>query len=255
MSVSLYFKESKYGYFCLIEDDLISNYINAYGYWEEHLFSLYSQIIKEDFIIIDGGANLGFHTVQFGKLASKGKIYSFEPQNLIYNVLSTNILVNNLSNTVEQFKLGLSDCESIEIFTSVENPSITMGEFCINWGGRGFTEKDGNEKAKTTTIDSFNIDKLDFIKLDIQGFEYKALMGGIKTIKNNMPTIFVENYDGRCDEKIKEQERAPIDLLLDLGYKGYRMLIGNSDDCIFTINPEVMDLVENKNKVNFEIIK
>jgi FkbM family methyltransferase len=255
MSISLYFKESKYGHFCLIENDLISNCINHYGYWEEHLYSLYSQIIKENFTIIDGGANLGFHTIQFGKLANKGKIYAFEPQNLIYNVLSTNILINNLNDTVEQHKLGLSDKESIEVFTSMENPGVTMNEFCINYGGRGFTEKDGDEKAKTTTIDNLNIDKLDFIKLDIQGFENKALIGGIKTIKNNMPTIFIENYDGRCDEKIKEQERAPIDLLLNLGYKGYRMLVGNNDDCIFTINPEVVALIENKNKVKFEIIK
>jgi glutathione peroxidase-family protein len=142
-----------------------------------------------------------------------------------------------------------------KVFTSMENPGVAMNEFCINYGGRGFTEKDGDEKAKTTTIDNLNIDKLDFIKLDIQGFENKALIGGIKTIKNNMPTIFIENYDGRCDEKIKEQERAPIDLLLNLGYKGYRMLVGNNDDCIFTINPEVVALIENKNKVKFEIIK
>jgi hypothetical protein len=256
MDISLYFKESKYGQFCLIENDLISNCINNYGYWEEHLYYLYSQIIKEDFIVLDGGANIGFHTVQFAKLAYKGKVYAFEPQNLIYNVLSSNILFNGLSNIVSQYKLGLSDSESIETFTSMENPGVTMGEDCINWGGRGFTEKDGGEEAKTITIDSLNLNRLDFIKLDIQGFEYKALMGGINIIKNNMPTIFIENYDGRCAESQIEQERAPIDLLLKLGYKGYRLLIGNSDDCIFTINKEVISLIEkNTANIKFEIIK
>jgi FkbM family methyltransferase len=253
MNISLYFKESKYGQFCLIENDLISNCINAYGFWEEHLYSLYSQIIKEDFIVLDGGANLGFHTVQFAKLANKGKVYAFEPQNLIYNVLSTNILINNLSNIVEQHRLGLSDSKSIETFTSMENPGVTMGEYCINWGGRGFTEKDGGEEATTITIDSFNLPKLNFIKLDIQGFEYKALMGGINTIKNNMPTIFIENYDGMCGEHQIEQERAPIDLLLNLGYTGYRLLVGNNDDCIFTVDKEVISLIE-KN-IKFKIIE
>ena len=254
MDISLYFKESKYGQFCLIENDLISNCINSYGFWEEHLYYLYSQIIKEDFIVLDGGANLGFHTIQFAKLANKGKVHAFEPQNLIYNVLSSNILFNGLSDTVSQYKLGLSDIESVETFTSMKNPGVTMGEYCINWGGRGFTEKDGGEEAITTTIDSFNLPKLDFIKLDIQGFEYKALIGGINTIKNNMPTIFIENYDGRCEEKIKEQERAPIDLLLELGYEGYRLLIGNGDDCIFTTNKDVIALIE-KSNFNFEQIK
>jgi hypothetical protein len=136
----------------------------------------------------------------------------------------------------------------------MKNPGVTMGEYCINWGGRGFTEKDGGEEAITTTIDSFNLPKLDFIKLDIQGFEHKALIGGINTIKNNMPTIFIENYDGRCEEKIKEQERAPIDLLLELGYEGYRLLIGNGDDCIFTINKDITALIK-KSNFNFEQIK
>ena len=255
MDIALYFKESKYGNFCLIENDLISNYINNHGVWEEHLYYFYSRIIKPDSVVLDGGANIGFHTIQFAKLASQGKVYAFEPQSLIYNVLSTNILINGLSNVVSQHKLGLSDSESIETFTAMENPGVTMSESYINWGGRGFTEKDGDEEAITTTIDSFNISKLDFIKLDIQGFEYKALMGGINTIKKNMPNIFIENYDGRCAEYQIEQERAPIDLLLGLGYKGYRLLIGNQDDCIFTLNEEIISLIENENNVKFEIIK
>jgi len=254
MDISLYFKESKYGQFCLIENDLISTFINNYGFWEEHLYNLYSQIIKEDFIVLDGGANLGFHTVQFGKLANKGKVYAFEPQNLIYNVLSSNILFNGLSNIVSQHKLGLSDTESTEILSNISNADITFNEYCINWGGRGFTEGDGDEKATTITIDNFNLPKLDFIKLDIQGFEYKALMGGINTIKKNMPTIFIENYDGRCADYQIEQERAPIDLLLNLGYNGYRLLIGNSDDCIFTTDKNIENLIKQFN-INFEQIK
>ena len=137
----------------------------------------------------------------------------------------------------------------------MKNPGVSMTPYCINWGGRGFTEKDGDETATTIALDSLNIPKLDFIKLDIQGFEYKALIGGINTIKNNMPTIFIENYDGRCADDQIEQERAPINLLLELGYKGYRLIIGNGDDCIFTTDEEVVSLIENDNHIKFEIIK
>jgi len=261
-NISLYFKENKYGNFCLIENDLISNFIKDNGHWEEHLCYFYSKIIKPDSIILDGGANIGFHTIQFAYLANKGKVYAFEPQSLIYNVLSTNILINGFSDIVSQYRLGLSDKESTETFTSILNPGIsgfgdTINEFCINWGGRGFIEGDGDEEATTVTIDSFNIPKLDFIKLDIQGFEYKALLGGINTIKNNMPTIFIENYDGRCsdDEEVKKRERDPIDWLLNLGYKGYRLLFGNGDDCIFTTDQDVILLIENEKDIKIEIIK
>lgn len=252
--ISIYFKQTNFGQFCLLQNDLISNCINNYGFWENHLYHLYSKIIKEDDIVLDGGANIGFHTVQFASLANKGKVYAFEPQSLIFNILSTNILINGASNIVQQYRLGLSNGETIETLTPMDNPGVHMNDTCINWGGRGFTEGGGDEEAKTTTLDSFNLDKLDFIKLDIQGFEYKALMGGINTIKKNMPTIFIENYDGRCAEHLVEQERAPIDLLLSLGYIGYRLIIGNNDDCIFTNNKEVIELIE-KSNYNFEIIK
>ena len=261
-NISLYFEENRYGNFCLIENDLISNFIRDKGHWEEHLCYFYSKIIKPNSVVLDGGANIGFHTIQFAYLANEGKVYAFEPQPLIYNVLSTNILINGFTNIVSQYRLGLSDKESTEVLTSILNPSITgfgdtIDEYCVNWGGRGFVEGDSEEKAMTITIDSFNIPTLDFIKLDIQGFEYKALLGGINTIKNNMPTIFIENYDGRCgdDEEVKKRERNPIDLLLNLGYKGYRFIFGNNDDCIFTVNQDVISLIENEKHIKFEIIK
>ena len=122
MDISIYFKETEFGNFCLIENDLISNCINNYGYWEAHLHYFYSRLIKEDDIILDGGANIGFHTVQFAKLANKGKVYAFEPQPLIFNILSTNSLFNGLSDIIQQYRLGLSDKESTETLTSIDNP-------------------------------------------------------------------------------------------------------------------------------------
>jgi FkbM family methyltransferase len=252
-NISIYFKQTDFGNFCLLQNDLISNFINDYGCWEGHLYNLYREIINEDDIVLDGGANIGFHTVQFASIANKGKVYAFEPQALIYNILSTNILFNGASHIIHQYKLGLSDKESTETLTPMDNSGIYWSDTCINWGGRGFTEG-GTEEAQTIALDSFNLDKLDFIKLDIQGFEYKALMGGINTIKKNMPTIFIENYDGRCAEHLVEQERAPIDLLLSLGYNGYRLNIGNCDDCIFTTDEKIVEIIK-KYDYNFEIIK
>jgi hypothetical protein len=40
-----------------------------------------------------------------------------------------------------------------------------------------------------------------------------------------------------------------------INQNGYRLLIGNQDDCIFTLNEEVISLIENKNNIKFEIIK
>jgi len=224
--MNIYFKETQFGHFCLIENDLISNCINNYGYWEQHLYHFYSQFIKQDDIIIDGGANIGFHSIQFAKLANQGKVYCFEPQPLIFNVLSTNILINGATDIVKQFRLGLGDKEKNLKMSPLKEQIFS--ENCINYGGRGLTESnEGEEEVQLTSIDNLNLSKLDLIKLDVQGFELKTFIGGETTIITHHPIIFVENYLNLEDDK------KVIKLLEKWGYQIYRLLCTeNQEDCI-----------------------
>lgn len=242
-NLSLIFKQSDFGYFCLIEKDLISNNINITGVWEPHLYYFYSQFIKPDFVVVDGGANIGFHSIQFAKLANEGKTYCFEPQPLIFNVLSTNILFNGLTEIVEHHRLGLGDKKDNLKMTPLQKQVFNPN--CINWGGRGLTNSDdGEEKVQTMTLDSLNLPKLDFIKLDVQGFEYKAFIGGKETIKNNTPIIFLENYP------TSKEDQKVIELLEGWGYITYRLLCTEyQEDCIL-LNPNKHDreikIIENQ---------
>lgn len=224
--MNIYFKETQFGHFCLIEKDLISNCINNYGYWEQHLYYFYSQFIKPTDIIIDGGANLGFHSIQFAKLANQGKIYCFEPQPLIFNVLSTNILINGATDIIKQLRLGLGDIKENLKMTPLEEQIFSPD--CINYGGRGLTNLDkGEEEVQLTSIDNLNLSKLNMIKLDVQGFELKTLIGGQNTITTYHPIIFIENYLNLEDDK------KVIDLLKEWGYEIYRLLCTeNQEDCI-----------------------
>jgi len=227
--MNIYFKETNYGNFCLLEKDLISNCIANYGYWEQHLFYFYSQFIKEDYIILDGGANLGFHSICFASLADKGIVYSFEPQPLIFNILSTNVLLNGASNIIKQYRLGLSNSFSTLKMSPISEQHFS--ENCINYGGRGLTDLDkGEEEVETITIDSLNLPKLNLIKLDVQGSELNALIGGEKTIKSNYPIIFLENYPNQ------ENDQQVIKLLEEWGYVTYRLLCTEHlEDCILVI--------------------
>ena len=88
-------QDKGFGSFIVIKNDLIGNFINHHGFWENHLCHIYKTLIKETDIVVDAGANIGFHTIQFAKKAKK--VYSFEPQKLVFNILSTNILFNDVS--------------------------------------------------------------------------------------------------------------------------------------------------------------
>jgi FkbM family methyltransferase len=166
--MNIYFKETQFGHFCLIEKDLISNCISNYGYWEPHLYYFYSQFIKPNDTIIDGGANLGFHSIQFAKLANQGKVYCFEPQPLIFNVLSTNILINGATDIIKQYRLGLSDKEEDLKMSPLKDQIFS--EDCINYGGRALTDSnEGEEEVQLTSIDNLNLSKSKLKDIDLVG--------------------------------------------------------------------------------------
>lgn len=250
MNTNINFIDTQYGKFCLIEKDLIGNTIKERGSWEPHLMFFYFKFIKPNFIIVDGGANLGFHSVCFASLLKEGKLFCFEPQPLVYNVLSTNLLINGLSNKVNQYRLGLSDKKQDLRMSSLSEQVFNPN--CINWGGRGLTDsKEGEEEVQTITLDSLKLPKLDLIKLDIQGFEYKALKGGEKTIVKNTPIIFLENYlDNKDDQKT-------LRLLKKWGYVSYRLLCTeHKEDCILLnplIHQEEIKIIETQTQIKTEL--
>lgn len=219
-----------FGSFIVIKNDLIGRYINNYGFWEIHLYDLYKTFLKDTDVVLDAGANIGFHTVHMAK--SCKKVYAFEPQPIIYNILCTNILFNDISEKVEQYKFGLGDKEITLKMSPISKFDEKDGT--RNYGGRSITEdSDGEEEVKLITFDSLNID-IDVIKIDIQGFELQAFRGMIGTLKRCKPWIMLENYlDNEKDNEV-------LILLKELGYDIYRPLDNGlpKEDCVCIIKED-----------------
>jgi len=247
MENNIYIQETPYGHFCLIEQDIISENIKRFGVWEQHLYIFYSKMIKPEYYIIDGGANIGFHSVQFAKLATKGKVLCYEVQNYIYNVLCTNILINGLSSRVEQYRLGLGDDSKENLLKPDSLDKQISSDGFINYGGPGLVNaEEGEETIPIIGIDSLNLPRLDLIKLDIQGMEYDTLIAAEKTIKKYKPILFLEI--GICsaskwnrehgDDSLPPVHQMVFDLLKDWGYSDYQIKINGKypGDTIF-LNP------------------
>lgn len=185
-------KDSTNTEFIGIQNDTISLTISEHGSWEGHLVNLYYRLLKPNSVVIDIGANIGYHSIHLGKIVgSGGKVFSFEPQKLIYDILSANILKNGLSNVIYQHNFGLSSEEGILYLSNLEDVSYTNG--MINFGGVKLNnETTGGARVTVKTLDDIFTGDVDLMKIDIEGMESEVILGSSNTIKKSLPMIFVE---------------------------------------------------------------
>ena len=164
-------------------------------------------LIKKDDIVLDVGANQGIFTVAFSKLTGpNGKVLSIEPFDKMVKLIKSNILINSLANikiltTVVSDKEG---SESLDFGGGIVSASIV----------RNFS-KNSKIAIKATTIDTITKDfnKINFIKLDIEGAELKALNGAKQTLHNDKPILSIE-VDSNSFDEINE-------FLKPFGYEPY----------------------------------
>jgi FkbM family methyltransferase len=174
-------------------------------------------------VFVDVGANIGHLSINVAK-NPKTKVYSFEPEASNIKVFEKNISLNHLKN-ISLIKKGLSDEEGFFDF-------YVLGE---NSGGNSLLDtKKGGRKVKipVTTLDVFykenKIERLDFLKIDVEGAEIKVLNGGKKTLKKFKPKIIFESWDEKSLEKVKE-------FLFPLGYEIKKIDNANNYLAIFNL--------------------
>lgn len=132
-------------------------------------------------VIIDGGANVGDYSLLVNRIIPGCKIYSFEPVDATFQKLMENIKDHNNILPVNKGFFKENCSSDINLFSSDEHSSL------YNIQG---LENASNQKVTIDLVrgDDFmkenNIDSIDFLKLDVEGAEYDALLGFESCIKN-----------------------------------------------------------------------
>lgn len=165
-------------------------------------------------VVIDAGANIGSHSVYYARICEAAKVYSFEPQEEIFKILEQNIALNGLINIVTPYKYALGEHRTKASIDFRDDHRISSRLAQTNHGGTYLKEAgDGNFEMQTLDELFLNsLEKLDYIKMDIQGFEEKAVKGGINLIKKFKPVIQLE-----CTTKEEYDKVMP--LMSGLGYE------------------------------------
>ena len=173
--------------------------------------------------ILDIGANMGTFTLPLAYYNPQYVFVCFEPQRMVFNQLCGNLAINGIQN-VHTINCGLGESE---YFIDIQLPDYANEE---NIGAFSLDEEvhkhddylcktTGNtERITVRMLDSFNINDIRLIKIDVEGMELDVLKGGLETIKrNNYPPILFEAWQHK--EWFLPRRKELYTFLEDLGYE------------------------------------
>lgn len=176
----------------LIHGDFIQNLIYLGGdYFDVGSLEKMKKYINPGAVVLDIGANIGNHSIFFAKECQAGKIYSFEPTRRTFEILERNIRINHLEEKVKAMNIALGDQQT------------KADVICVNKRNCGANKVNRNVNGSISmeALDNLAIkEKIEFIKIDVEGFEYEVLQGGVKTIDKNKPCIYIEIFDSNYDK-------------------------------------------------------
>ena len=180
-----------------------------YGNWEPETTAMFKRLLKQDMTFLDIGANMGYYTLLSGKIVgNKGRVIAFEPTSNGFERLETNVSLNKFK-SVEIEKLGLSN----------KNKKI-KANLRSSWKISGLVEPE-KETIDMMKLDNYlairKIGRVDFIKIDVDGYEYEVLKGAKKTLETYKPILYLEM--GHYENKIPQYTlKEVIDFVKELEY-------------------------------------
>ena len=196
--------DTKYGVVTLYKNEyFIGNEFKKGKYWDEDTLLKLREYIHPNRNILEIGGHCGTSSIVYSSfLDSTQKIYVYEPQMNMYNLLIQNINQNNLQNKIIPINLGVFCYEGKGKMNNIDldgGGGVVAKRYNeennlrCNFGGIGLGN-DG-EDINLTTIDNMNLDNIGYIHCDAQGSENFIFSKGLDTIEKYRPLIFYENNE------------------------------------------------------------
>ena len=190
----------------------ISQSLVGSGVWEPVTTHLIKDLVNPGMHVLDVGANFGYYTLLLAQqVGPTGRVWAFEPVSMFRNQLLWHLERNRFSDRVTVVPYGLSDrCSTSPI--SVSASSATL--HAVDTASR---PESIELRPLDEVVPELGIDRIDFVKSDIDGHEPWFLDGGRSTFRRFRPPIaveFAQHVLHVAGSDVREQAR----LLHELGY-------------------------------------
>jgi len=189
--------------------------VMASNLYERLVTSIFKKLVKPGFTVIDLGAGFGYYTLLAAKLVgNNGRVYAFEPEPIRYKFLLKNVQINAFTNIVKVVNKAVSNKSGKAIF-------FIRGEMSSLSPLQGYKHQ---VMVETVSLDDYfgGKEKIDLIKMDIEGSEMRAL-SGMETLLNYNPNLtliteFAPNLLEACGDQ-------PEDFVKTLAGYGFKLFV------------------------------
>ncbi|MTI08501.1 FkbM family methyltransferase [Curvivirga aplysinae] len=219
---------SKSGTYLVFKSEAyIANCLRAHGIYQFELIKTACELIEKrgnGGLLVDIGAHIGSFSIPVA-FNTECSVIAFEAQRRVSHLLGANYELNNIPNA-EIHHVALSGPEApseIEIPCVDYSQSGNFGAFSIRPDVRqqGVASKlpfiNETEKVEVRTLDSYALENVALIKVDVEGEELEVFKGAIDTIiMNKRPPLLFECWQ---HEGFEEKRKETIDFVTSLGYK------------------------------------
>lgn len=174
-------------------DDHIDRQVFLFGAYEYDELMLMKRFLSKDAVVLDVGSNTGHHSLFFSRFAKL--VHAFDPYQKVIDVAEARIKENKIDN-IFTHTFGLGDKDAIEAYYEPADYNQGVGSFVK--GPDNFKNNTINLIIKNgdTFVESLNLNNIDLIKIDVEGYETEVLNGLQTIIAKHRPVVFFEFKKG-----------------------------------------------------------
>lgn len=201
------------------------------GGFELRTIAAYGAILRPGSVALDIGANIGAHALPLAELVGPlGRVLAFEPTSFAYAKLRRNLSLNpELGERVRAFQMMLvaDDAETLPEALYSSWPLEVSEDVHPKLRGRLMSTNGARAASLDAILEEEGVERVDFIKLDVDGYECEVLRGASHTLKRRRPSLIMEIAPYVLAEQGESLEGL-LDLLRSAKYSLYDLNSGRA---------------------------
>ena len=198
--------------------------------FEPSELTFFQKYCRDGMTLVDIGANVGLYTaLAIHQLDGSGRIVTFEPHPQTFSFLQKNIEANQATSEA---------CPRVDAFNMAATPEPSQAELRLNPENRGDNRLyQGTYQGKVEEWDTLpvegrpvddvladlGIDEVNFVKIDIQGYEQKAISGFRKTLTRSQNVILMSEFWPKGLREAGGGAMEYLQMLTDVGFTLYEL--------------------------------